>query len=74
MRCPENLILSISAAAISVAEGLTEEDLELLSAIVTQFADTLTTLAVIRGQSQDESKQDDSKQGESKQSKSNQKN
>jgi len=46
MKCSEGLVLSISAAAIAVSKELTKDQMNLLSLVAMQFADTLATLAV----------------------------
>ena len=51
MKCPEGLILSISAAAIAISKELTKNEIEILGAAATQFGDTLTTLAVLKDDS-----------------------
>ena len=47
--CPNTLVASISAAAITLAEGRTTDEISLLGAIFTQLGDTLATIAVQRG-------------------------
>ena len=49
MKCSEALVLSVSAAAIAVSDGLTVEQISLLGAVATQFGDTLTTIAAAQG-------------------------
>ena len=44
----EELAIFITAAAISAAQCLNTEDLEVLAVVFTQLADTLATLAVVR--------------------------
>ena len=46
-KCPEGLVLSISAAAIAVSKELTKEQLNLLALVTMQFSDTLATLAAL---------------------------
>ena len=46
---PCELTASVTALANALAYGLTEEDLGLLAAVLTQLGDTLTTIAVQRG-------------------------
>lgn len=48
MKCSESLVLSITAAAISVAEGMSEDEITLLASAAIQFADTLSTIAAVR--------------------------
>ena len=48
----EELALFITAAAISAAQNLSNEELELFAVVFTQLADTFATLAVIRSQNQ----------------------
>ena len=45
MNCSEGLVLSISAAAIAVSKEMTKDQMNLLSLVAMQFADTLATLA-----------------------------
>ena len=44
----EELALFITAAALATAKSLKAEDLELLSVVFTQLADTYATLALAR--------------------------
>lgn len=44
----EELAVLITAVAVSTAQCLSEEDLELLAVVFTQLADTYATLAVSR--------------------------
>ncbi len=44
----EELALFITAAALSAAQCLETEELEVLAVVFTQLADTLATLAVVR--------------------------
>lgn len=48
----EDIALFITAAAISAAQSLSDEELELFAVVFTQLADTFATLAVIRAQNQ----------------------
>ena len=45
---PEEIVLSITAAAISISKRLPAEDTVLLGAAFTQLGDTLATLAAAR--------------------------
>lgn len=45
MLCPNTLAASITAIAVAIAEGKTPEELDLLSAIFMQLADTLATIS-----------------------------
>ena len=51
----EELALFITAAAISAAQNLSDEDLELFAVVFTQLADTFATLAVIRSRNSGDS-------------------
>lgn len=48
----EELALFITATAISAAQNLSDEELELFAVVFTQLADTFATLAIIRSQGQ----------------------
>ena len=48
MLSPENIAASVTAVAVTMAQGKEHEDIELLSAIFTQLGDTLATIAVAR--------------------------
>ena len=48
MLTPEEIAVSITAAAISISRQLSSEDSALLGAAFTQLGDTLTTLAAAR--------------------------
>lgn len=43
-----NLTMSISALANVIADGLSEDELELASAIFSQLGDTLNTINILR--------------------------
>jgi len=47
VKCPEGLVISITAAAIAVSKELTKDQLQLLALAATQFADTVATLAAL---------------------------
>lgn len=49
----EELALFITAAALSAAQCLKTEELEILAVVFTQLADTLATLAVVRSLNQE---------------------
>lgn len=49
MACPNTLLVSITAAAALIADGLDDEELTLLSAVLTQLGDSLATLAAAKG-------------------------
>ena len=49
----EELALFITAAAISAAQYLKTEELEVLAVVFTQLADTLATLAAFRAQKEE---------------------
>lgn len=54
-RCPsggEGLVLLAAAAAISLAQGRSTEELECLSALFSVLGDQLALIAVQRGQSE----------------------
>jgi len=53
-----NLIMKISTAAIAFAENKTNEQLQLAASIVTQFADTLATIAAQRELCAEEKEED----------------
>lgn len=46
MMCPNELAASITATAIAIAEGKSEDELSLLAAFFTQLGDTIATIAV----------------------------
>ncbi|MGN0471089.1 MAG: DUF6774 domain-containing protein [Acutalibacteraceae bacterium] len=46
MMCPNELVTSITALAVAIAEGKSEEEISLLAALFTQLGDTLATIAV----------------------------
>ncbi len=48
MRCPEGLVLSITALAVAISDKLSPDEAALLAAAATQFGDTLATLAAAR--------------------------
>lgn len=48
MKCPSALVMSITAAAIAIAQNLTDDELALLSSAANQFGDTLNTLSAQR--------------------------
>ena len=48
MKCPEGLVISISSAAIAISKELTKDQMDLLALVVTQFGDTLATLAAFK--------------------------
>lgn len=50
---PESLAASITAAAVSISQGRSAEDLDLLSAVFTQLADTIATIAAARSSNAD---------------------
>ena len=45
---PEQVALTVTAAAISISKRLNDEDLALLAAAFTQLGDTLTTISAAR--------------------------
>ncbi len=49
MLCPEELATVTTAAAISLAQGRSTEELNILAAVFTQIGDVLATIAVQRG-------------------------
>ena len=48
MRCPEEIVLSVTAAAIAVSKELSSAETALLAAVFTQLGDTLVTLAAAK--------------------------
>lgn len=46
MMCPNELVTSITALAVAIAEGKSEDELSVLAALFTQLGDTLETIAV----------------------------
>lgn len=50
----EELALFITVTAISAAQNMTDEELELFAVVFTQLADTFATLAIIRSQTQND--------------------
>lgn len=44
--CPNELVASITAAAVAIAKGKTEDEISLLATIFVQLGDTLETIAV----------------------------
>lgn len=59
---PENLAVSVNAIGVALAQGKTADELALMSAVFTQLADTLATVAAARdicenAQSQQEQKE-----------------
>lgn len=52
MICPENLAALVTAAAISLSQGKSAEEVELLSSVLIQLADTLATIAAGRALSE----------------------
>lgn len=46
MMCPNELVTSITALAVAIAEEKSEEEISLLAALFTQLGDTLATIAV----------------------------
>lgn len=48
--CPNQLVAVISALAIGLADGHSDEDVQLLAVFFTQLGDTLATIALRRGQ------------------------
>lgn len=51
----EELALFITAAALSAAQCLKTEELEILAVVFTQLADTFATLAAFRAQKEESS-------------------
>lgn len=45
---PEALVAAVTAAAISIAEGKSTDDVALLGVVFTQLGDTLSTLSTAR--------------------------
>lgn len=45
MMCPNELVASITALAVSLAEGKSEDEINLIGAIFSQLGDTLDTIA-----------------------------
>ncbi len=48
MCCPDELVASVTAAAVAMAKQLTDDEIGLLAAVLTQLADTLATYAEAR--------------------------
>lgn len=48
MICPEELATLVTAAAVSLAQSVTDKELDILAAVFTQLGDTLATIAVQR--------------------------
>ena len=48
MRCPEEIVLSVTAAAIAVSRELSSAETALLAAVFTQLGDTLVTIAAAK--------------------------
>ncbi|MDL2232455.1 hypothetical protein LJC63_02590 [Ruminococcaceae bacterium OttesenSCG-928-L11] len=48
---PNNLILSVTAAALVLAEGRTVDEIALLAAAFSQLSETLTTIAAVKAAS-----------------------
>lgn len=48
MMCPEELVTLITATAISISNGKSSEELNLLSSLFVQLGDTIATLSTQR--------------------------
>ncbi len=48
MRCPDSLPAAVGALAAAMAQGMSADDLALLSAIFTQLGDSLALIAAAR--------------------------
>ena len=46
--CPENIVASITAIAVALSKGRSQEEISLLAAVFTQLGDTLATIASAR--------------------------
>ena len=63
MKCinPAELTASITAAANIIAKNLSEDELTLISAVLTQLSDTLNTIAVVRSLNREICEKEDDK-------------
>ena len=46
--CPSALAAAVTAAAVAIAEGKSNEELTLIGSVLTQLADTLLTIVAAR--------------------------
>ena len=60
MACANDLVLSITALAVALADGKTPDDLALMGAAFTQLGDTLTTISTQRALCEQNEKAPDS--------------
>ena len=66
MVCSKTLAASITAAAVALAEGKTDDEIGLLGTVLTQLGDTLQTIAAQNQaiENKNENKKDDNKEQE----------